>query len=75
MSAPPKAKTLANDKTWAQLEADAKSAIKHGLDEHWPKIVLQLLKRNYDLELEMQVLRQGELFTPPLVPAEGRGET
>ncbi len=68
-----KQKTLANGKTWAQIEADAKKAKDSGIT-YWPEIALQLLKRNYELELEMQTLRQGELFAPPPLTAQTGGE-
>ncbi len=58
---PPKAKTLAGGRTWAQLDEDAKKAIESGVS-HWPEIVRQLLKRNQELELKIAEISQGELF-------------
>ncbi len=51
---------LADNKTCSELLANAKNACNGG--GYWPPVVLQLLQRIYGLELEMQTLRQQELF-------------
>lgn len=56
-----KQSSLADGKSFVELHNNATAAIKSGLT-YWPGVVLQLLKRIYDLEREMQELRQGEMF-------------
>ncbi len=59
-------RTLANGKSWLELQHDASAAIKSGIPL-WPDVCLQLLKRIHDLEAEAQALRQTDLFSTKTV--------
>lgn len=57
--------------TFNKLVEHAKKQAHDRPGEFWIKCALVLLRRIYDLEVEAQTLRQGELFAPPCSNAKG----
>ncbi len=57
---------------FAALKEEADQAVNRGGDVRWPKQVLKLLARIYELERELQDSRQLKLFgdvpSPPKTP-------